>query len=151
MSVLILSASLAPAIWAQDFPAGEGRDTLKKVCTQCHDIDSLPRLRYTRADWANLVFSMKDMGADATGAELDQIIDYLTKNFGKGEDAAKKTNVNSATAKEIEAALGFTTKESEAIVLYRMKNGNYKDADSMLKVEGVDSNKIKSAKDKMEF
>ena len=34
MSVLILSASLAPAIWAQDFPAGEGRDTLKKVCTQ---------------------------------------------------------------------------------------------------------------------
>jgi hypothetical protein len=117
ISVLILSASLAPATWAQDFPAGEGRETLKKVCTQCHDIDSLPRLRYTRSDWANLVFSMKDMGADATGAELDQIIDYLTKNFGKGEDAAKKTNVNSASAKEIEAALGFTTKESEAIVL----------------------------------
>ena len=70
ISVLILSASLAPTIWAQDLPAGEGRDTLKKVCTQCHDIDSIPRLRYTRSDWANLVFSMKDMGADATGAEV---------------------------------------------------------------------------------
>lgn len=151
MSVLILSASLAPAVWAQDFPAGEGRDTLKKVCTQCHDIDSIPRLRYTRSDWANLVFSMKDMGADATGAELDQIIDYLTKNFGKGDDAVKKTNVNSASAKEIEAALGFTTKESEAIVLYRMKNGNYKDLDTMKKVEGVDAAKIQSAKDKIEF
>jgi competence protein ComEA len=150
ISALILSASLAPAAWAQDFPPGEGRDTLKRVCTQCHDIDSLPRLRYTRSDWANLVFSMKDMGADATGAELDQIIDYLTKNFGK-DDAVKKTNVNSASAKEIEAALGFTTKESEAIVLYRMKNGNYKDIDTMKKVDGVDSAKIDSAKEKIEF
>ena len=150
ISALIVSVSLAPAVWAQDFPPGEGRDTLKKVCTQCHDIDSVPRLRYSRSDWANLVFSMKDMGADATGAELDQIIDYLAKNFGKG-DEVKKTNVNSASAKEIEAALGFTTKESEAIVLYRMKNGNYKDIDTMKKVEGVDASKVQSAKDKIEF
>ena len=150
ISVLILSASLAPAAWAQDFPPGEGRETLKKVCTQCHDIDSVPRLRYSRSDWANLVFSMKDMGADATGAELDQIIDYLAKNFGKG-DEVKKTNVNSASAKEIEAALGFTTKESEAIVLYRMKNGNYKDIDTVKKVEGVDASKVQSVKDKIEF
>lgn len=150
ISVLILSASLAPAAWAQDFPPGEGRDTLKKVCTQCHDIDSIPRLRYSRSDWANLVFSMKDMGADATGAELDQIIDYLTKNFGKG-DEVKKTNVNSASAKEIEEALGFTTKESEAIVLYRMKNGNYKDLDTIKKVDGVDASKVESAKAKIEF
>ena len=150
ISVLILSAWLAPVTWAQDFPPGEGRDTLKKVCTQCHDIDSVPRLRYSRSDWANLVFSMKDMGADATGAELDQIIDYLAKNFGKG-DEVKKTNVNSASAKEIEAALGFTTKESEAIVLYRMKNGNYKDIDTMKKVDGVDASKVESAKAKIEF
>jgi len=150
ISVLILSAWLAPVTWAQDFPPGEGRDTLKKVCTQCHDIDSVPRLRYSRSDWANLVFSMKDMGADATGAELDQIIDYLAKNFGKG-DEVKKTNVNSASAKEIEAALGFTTKESEAIVLYRMKNGNYKDIDTMKKVDGVDASKVDSAKAKIEF
>lgn len=151
ISVLILSASLAPVSWGQDLPAGEGRDTLKRVCTQCHDIDSIPRLRYSRADWANLVFSMKDMGADATGAELDQIVDYLVKNFGKGEDAVKKTNVNSASAKEIEAALGFSTKESEAIVLYRMKNGNYKDLETMKKVEGVDAAKVQSVKDKIEF
>jgi len=150
ISALIVSLSLAPAAWAQDFPPGEGRDTLKKVCTQCHDIDSVPRLRYSRSDWANLVFSMKDMGADATGAELDQIIDYLAKNFGKG-DEVKKTNVNSASAKEIEEALGFTTKESEAIVLYRMKNGNYKDIDTMKKVDGVDASKVQSAKDKIEF
>ena len=53
--------------------------------------------------------------------------------------------------KEIEAALGFTTKESELIVAYRTKNGNFKDVDSLLKVEGVDAAKIQSAKDKIEF
>ena len=151
IAVLILSASLVPTSWGQDLPAGEGRETLKRVCTSCHDIESIPQLRYSRAEWANLVFTMKDNGAEATGAELDQIIDYLVKNFGKGGDASKKTNVNSASAKEIEAGLGFSAKESELIVQYRMKNGNYKDVDALLKVEGLDTGKIQSAKDKIEF
>src|SRR6266853_656625 len=151
ITVLILSASLAPVSWGQDLPSGEGRDTLKKVCTQCHDIESIPRLRYSRADWTNLVFSMKDMGADATSAELDEIIDYLTKNFGKGEAAAKKVNVNTAAASGLETGLGLTAKESELIVQYRGKNGNFKDLSGLLKVEGVDAGKVQAAKDKIEF
>jgi hypothetical protein len=70
----------------ENFPEGPGKSTLVKVCTQCHDIESLPHLKYTKAEWTNLVYSMKDMGADATGGELDSIIDYLTKNFGKAEE-----------------------------------------------------------------
>jgi cytochrome c553 len=85
---LALFGSLLPLTFAQDLPAGKGRETLKKVCTQCHDIEGVPQLRYSRADWASLVYSMKDMGADATKAELEEIIDYLAKNFGKEE--AKK-------------------------------------------------------------
>lgn len=85
---LALFVSLIPFSFAQDLPAGKGRETLKKVCTQCHDIEGVPQLRYSRADWASLVYSMKDMGADATKAELEEIIDYLAKNFGK--DEAKK-------------------------------------------------------------
>jgi competence protein ComEA len=143
----------APLANAQDLPPGEGRETLKRVCTACHDIESIPRLRYSKADWTSLVYSMKDMGADASGAEMDQIIDYLTKNFGKGGDdaAVKKTNVNKATAKEIETGLGFSTKESEAIVAYRAKNGDFKDAAGVGKVDGVDAAKVDAAKDKMEF
>jgi competence ComEA-like helix-hairpin-helix protein len=151
-TALLLSLSFAPLSFGQDLPAGAGRETLKKVCTQCHDIESVPRLRYSRADWTNLVFSMKDMGADATGAEMDEIIDYLVKNFGKGEAAAaKKVNVNAAPASELESGLGFTAKESELIVQYRGKNGNFKDLAALLKVEGVDAAKVQAAKDKMEF
>jgi competence protein ComEA len=97
---------------------------------------------------------MKDMGADATGPELEQIVDYLAKNFGKGGGAAAKVNVNSATAKEIETGLGVTTKDSELIVAYRVKNGNFKDIDGLLKVDGVeaaDTAKIQAAKDKIDF
>ena len=151
IALFIFSVSLVPAVSGQDLPPGEGRETVMRVCTACHDIDAVPRLHYSREGWANLVSSMKDMGADATDAELAQIVNYLAKNFGKVQEAAKKTNVNSATAKEIEAALGFTAKESDLIVAYRTKNGNFRDLDSLLKVEGVDAAKIQSAKDKIEF
>jgi hypothetical protein len=73
----------------ESFPEGPGKSTLIKVCTQCHDIESLPRIRYTKAEWNNLVYSMKDMGAEATTAELDTIVDYLFKSFGKKDDAKK--------------------------------------------------------------
>jgi len=153
IAAAFLMIAAAPSSQAQDLPAGQGRETLKKVCTACHDIESIPRLRYSRADWMSLVYSMKDMGADATTAEMDEIIDYLTKNFGKGDEAAaaKKTNVNKASAKDIAAGLGFSDKESEAIVMYRMKNGDFKDASGLAKVDGVDAAKVTAAKDKMEF
>ena len=159
ISLLLLAASMASLCWGQDLPPGEGRETLQKVCTQCHDIESIPRLRYSREDWSNLVYSMKDMGADATGPELEQIVNYLAKNFGKtapGANAADtaKVNVNSATAKDIETGLGVSTKDSELIVAYRVKNGNFKDIDGLLKVDGVeaaDTAKIQAAKDKIAF
>jgi len=149
--VLALFVSWIPLAFGQDLPEGKGRETLQKVCTQCHDIEAIPRLRYSRADWANLVFSMKDMGADATAAELNEIIDYLAKAFGKGEAAVKKVNVNSASAKDLESGLGLTAKESELIVQYRGKNGNFKDLSGLLKVEGLDAGKVQAAKDKIEF
>ena len=151
-SVLALFVSWIPLSFGQDFPEGKGVETLKRVCTQCHDIDAIPRLRYSRADWANLVFSMKDMGADASAAELNEIIDYLAKAFGKGDPAAaKKVNVNTASAKDLESGLGVTAKEAELIVQYRGKNGNFKDVSGLLKVEGVDAAKVQAAKDKIEF
>ena len=155
-SLLVLAASSLTSVGrGQDLPPGAGRVTLQKVCTQCHDIESIPRLRYSREDWSNLVYSMKDMGADATGPELEQIVDYLAKNFGKGGAATPaKVNVNSATAKEIKTGLGVTTKDSELIVAYRVKNGNFKDVDALLKVDGIeaaDTAKIQAAKDKLAF
>ena len=151
IAMTVASPLILTPTQAQDLPAGQGRETLKKVCTACHDIESIPRLRYTKGEWMNLVYSMKDMGADATGAEVDEIVEYLTKNFGKAEAVVKKTNINKVGAKEIEEELGFTSKEAAAIVQYRTKNGNFADANALLKVSEVDTGRIQAARDKMEF
>jgi len=38
IAVSIFFVSLVPAVWGQDLPPGEGRETLMRVCTACHDI-----------------------------------------------------------------------------------------------------------------
>jgi competence protein ComEA len=160
LGTLVMAGALgilaAPLVQAQDLPAGQGRETLKRVCTACHDIESVPHLRYSRADWTSLVYSMKDMGADGTTAEMDEIVNYLTKNFGKGEDAAApatsaKVNVNKAAAADLSAGLALTAKEADAIVAYRSKNGDFKDLAALSKVDGVDAAKLQAAKDKIEY
>ncbi len=78
------------------FPEGPGKQTFLRVCQACHDVESIPRLHYSKDEWSSLVYSMKDMGADATGDELDQIIGYLAKNFGKD---TKKDDSKSGDAK----------------------------------------------------
>ena len=86
----------------------------------------------------------------ATTAELAAVQQYLTTNFPKQEDASK-LNMNKATAKEIEARLGMTPEEAQAIVQYRNEHGDFREWGEMLVVYGVDGRKIKAAKDLMGF
>jgi competence protein ComEA len=133
---------------AQDLPDGPGKEVLSRVCTQCHGLDQIIELKQTKAEWSALVDTMVSYGAVAKDEEFDTIIDYLAKNFGK---AAEKIKVNKATAKEIETGLALTTKDAEAIVQYRQKNGDFKNLQDLLKVTGVDGKKIEAAKDKIDF
>jgi competence ComEA-like helix-hairpin-helix protein len=138
----------ASALLAQDpaqFPAGPGKDLLQKVCTECHTLESVPHLKYPKEKWQTIVYSMVDMGAEASAAQIDLIVDYLAKNFGA------KINPNKASAQEMEEALALTTKEAEGIVLYRMKHGDFKDTGELLKVEAVDPKKIDASKDRLDF
>ena len=93
VAIGVAFSSLAMAPWAAavELPSGKGRETLKKTCTQCHDLDSLTQLRQSRAGWQSLVDSMKEMGAEATPAEFKEIVEYLVLNFGAQQaESAKK-------------------------------------------------------------
>ena len=68
---------------AAELPAGKGRETFESVCTVCHDVDLAVQMRQTRSGWTGIVKLMKDMGAEATPAQFNEIIDYLTEHFGK--------------------------------------------------------------------
>jgi mono/diheme cytochrome c family protein len=84
---LVLSLIAWPGL-AQDLPAGPGKDLFEKVCSQCHGLDIITNLKHTKAEWKAVVDVMAGYGASAKDEELDAIVVYLAKNFGK--DAAPR-------------------------------------------------------------
>jgi hypothetical protein len=66
---------------AGQFPDGPGKSTFIKVCTQCHDVDKVAGLRYSRDEWQSLVDEMRSMGGDATDDEWKTVVEYLATNF----------------------------------------------------------------------
>ena len=90
LPVAIALAMLAPALTAQDLPAGKGRETFKTICTACHDTETTTNLRNTRSGWIEVIATMKSNGADGTEAQFTEVLDYLTVNFGKKDDGSGK-------------------------------------------------------------
>lgn len=127
------------AFLAQDLPDSPGKDVVLKLCRDCHDLDTVTVENRTKEGWKKTVTKMLERGAEGTDEQLDAVIAYLAKNFGR-------INVNTATAEEI-ASLGFSAKEAAAIVDYREKNGVYKDWRDLKKVEGIDAAKVDGLKD----
>jgi cytochrome c5 len=78
MQVVRISAQTRAA---DQFPEGPGKSTFIKVCTQCHDVDKVTGLRYSREEWQSLVDEMKAMGGDATDDEWKAVVEYLATNF----------------------------------------------------------------------
>ena len=52
-----------------------------KVCSQCHGLDVVAEQQLDLDGWKMTVDQMASMGADATEAQLDQIVHYLAKAF----------------------------------------------------------------------
>lgn len=148
--IALLSILVAPLAGAADLPTGPGRELLLRTCTGCHMPDSFASYHFTKDEYHAIVYRMADRGAQATGPELDQIADYLAKNFPKVDDPSK-VNVNQATAKEIQIRLGLTPNEAKAIVSYRERHGDFHAVGDLYIIYGVDGAKIHAAKDKITF
>ena len=68
-----------------DLPEGEGKKILLASCTTCHDLAEVTKLRgyYTRAQWRDVVVTMKEYGAKVDDKQVEILTDYLTLNLGK--------------------------------------------------------------------
>ena len=62
-------------------PAGEGRDVMIRVCSQCHAPEQAADQQLDKAGWKDLVDQMASKGAEATEAEFEQIVQYLATAF----------------------------------------------------------------------
>lgn len=147
VKILHVAFFLSVANAQEKLPAGPGRDTMKKVCSKCHSAENVIGLAKSREEWGELVGKMVDIGAQGTVDDFNDVVDYLTEHFPQ----APKVNVNKATAKDFENALGFSPKEAEAIVGYRGAKGNFKSVADLEKVPGIDVKKVQARRDRFAF
>jgi hypothetical protein len=68
------------------------------VCTACHGLEDIVASRHTKADWKKVVEKMISFGAEAKDEEVEVIVNYLAKNFGK-TDAASNLKASAPPAK----------------------------------------------------
>jgi len=149
--MLMTAASLCLVFAADDeevkaLPDGTGKAAVVKICLECHGAYRFRQMRLTQDDWSNKVYDMVEQGAKGGEDELAAVVDYLTRNFGP----ESKVNMNTAPVQELRALLGFTTEESRAVVAYRQEN-RFKTWSDVMKVPGVDAQKVEAKKDAMTF
>ncbi|MFV0481239.1 MAG: ComEA family DNA-binding protein [Campylobacteraceae bacterium] len=61
-----------------------------------------------------------------------------------------KIDINSADAKTLSTLKGVGSQKAEAIVEYRVKNGNFKSVNDLLKVKGIGKKILEDNKDNIE-
>ena len=86
---MILSLPLLAGAWrgwspgaAQDLPEGEGAGLVKEKCLGCHEADLVVQQRLPPAAWTREVDKMMRWGAEATDAEKQTMVNYLSAHFG---------------------------------------------------------------------
>ena len=128
-----------------ELPDGPGKDTLIRVCGDCHSPDNVIANGQDRTGWESEITKMAGFGAQGNDEDFTAILDYLVKNF------PGTVNVNKATAAQLASGLGFTTAEAAAVVDYRKQNGDFKSIDDLKKVPELDAKQLDAKKARFAF
>src|SRR5690349_6348953 len=127
-----------------ELPAGPGRDAVKKICSDCHELETVTSSRRTRTGWQQITDEMVSRGAEGTDEEMAAVVDYLTTWFGK-------VNVNTASVADLQKLLNLSEKQARAIAQYRDQNGKIKNFDELEKVPGLDPEKLRAKRSVIAF
>jgi hypothetical protein len=97
-ALLAAGAALIAAIgWApssshaaapgDELPDGAGKKVLLRACTTCHDLDEVTKFKgyYSRAQWKDIVVTMREYGASLEDGEVEPLAEYLFAAIGKKE------------------------------------------------------------------
>lgn len=82
---MLIAFAIGAAAQKDDLPDGDGKTILLTSCTSCHDLTEVTKLRgfYTRAQWRDVIVTMKEYGAMVDDKQIDVLADYLGQNLGK--------------------------------------------------------------------
>ena len=107
--------------------------------------------QFTRQEWELKVTEMLQEEPAVTRDERSAILEYVTANFKPGG----KIYINKIVAKDLVKLLGISSSAADAIVQYRITNGEFKSLDEMKNVPGLDMakdmSKIEARKNQLQF
>src|SRR5215467_6470428 len=109
---LIACLAFSVSVQAQSPPEGKGRADFQRICGTCHSLARATSQRLTRGEWTRVVNDMVARGAQGTQDELDNVMTYLTVNFGKalasaaGVEPKLAPAANEKPLSEVEIAKG---------------------------------------------
>lgn len=132
-----------------EFPAGEGREAVMRLCGSCHSPNIILASGQDRMGWENTITKMVHLGAIGTDEDFTDIADYLTANFPAS--AVKKIFVNTATDKQIAEVLDISIDDAKALIAHREKIKGFKSLEEIKQAPGVDAKKIDAKKDRLVF
>lgn len=118
--------------------------TIERVCIACHPFENIVKTRRTVVEWNDQVTNMAMRGAPGTETDFALVQKYLARYYGV-------VRVNTASAEELSAVLGLSSKAASAVVEYRKIHGRFTDLASLTKVEGVDKAKLEENADALRF
>lgn len=142
-----------------NLPAGAAKPIVQQQCGGCHALKVVTSKRASKQQWASIVDQMVSRGAEVDDDDIESVVEYLAANFAPAKSgssvaknhASQAVNVNTATATELTAALGFSAQESAAVVSYREKNGGFKQWTDLAKVPGLEARKVELNKNRLKF
>jgi competence ComEA-like helix-hairpin-helix protein len=140
-----LAAVLFSAAAQDDLPDGKGKAILLRMCNNCHTLDQVTAAQYSKKRWSYVVDDMVSRGAEGSEEEVNSLVSYLSRNFGK------PVNINTSTAKEIENDLSFSAADSELLVRYRTEKGAFKTYEDLVKVPDLDAKLLEEQKKNILF
>jgi len=89
VSFAILSClTLSTAALGQALPDGRGKAEFERICSNCHTASMATRLRNTPEGWKGVVNDMVSRGAQGSQADIDNVVLYLSANFGPSPSGA---------------------------------------------------------------
>ncbi len=145
MRTLLLSL-FALTLTAQDnLPEAKEKETFVRMCSNCHAIERVVKVKFSKKFWASTVDDMVSRGAEGTEEEVEAVINYLSRYFGK------PVNINTATAKAIQEGLSFKPSEAEALIKHRTGNGLIKTFEDLVSIPGLNPKLLSEQKNNIQF
>src|SRR6201997_2553590 len=100
-SMARLSAARNAATPNEELPAGAMQQKATTACLECHEARIIVQQRLSKAAWTKEVDKMVKWGAVVDANDRDELIDYLSGNFGpeRPEYSAARTAHEKTTVK----------------------------------------------------